>query len=410
MTQLVGRILRQPHAMKTGLDLLDESYVFTHRAETQAIVAAIKEGLTNDGLSDLVRDVVLSSGTGGGAKKRAVQRAGAFRTADIALPRVLWVKGGDPRPVDAESDLYPSLDWSKFDAAAFAETIPDNAQAAEAQLIRLHTGERAGFETDAAMAAGSARVFDGAYAVRMVSDLVPNSFVARDIVGRVLTRLDKRGFDDALIGRLASLIVDELRRALGTWRDKAAAALFRGALADGRIEFQLRGDNGDWIMPGQIWTTVEEGAAHLSKESGAPLDRSVFLPVYAADLNDDERRVAVYLDDDAAIRWWHRNGVDRASYGLRGWRRGNVYPDFVFAALKDGSGERIVAVESKGDQLAGNLDTEYKRHLLETLTGAFGKGGGEAGAGGHGRGAMDFEAAVVLFSEMKARLPVLIRR
>ena len=134
----------------------------------------------------------------------------------------------------------------------------------------------------------------------------------------------------------------------------------------------------------------------------------MFLPVYAADLNDDERRVAVYLDGDAAIRWWHRNGADRASYGLRGWRRGNVYPDFVFAALKDSSGERIVAVESKGDQLTGNLDTEYKRHLLETLTEAYAKRGG-AGPGSLGRMAVDFEAAVVLFSDMNAKLPMLIK-
>jgi type III restriction enzyme len=157
-------------------------------------------------------------------------------------------------------------------------------------------------------------------------------------------------------------------------------------------------------MPRQIWTTAEEGAAQQTKQSGAPLERSLFLPIYAADLNDDERRVAVYLDDDSAIRWWHRNGVDRRSYGLRGWRRGNVYPDFVFAALKDGSGERIVAVESKGDQLAGNLDTEYKRQLLETLTEAYARHGGAGG----GRGAVDFTAAVVLFSDMKAKLPVLI--
>jgi type III restriction enzyme len=117
--------------------------------------------------------------------------------------------------------------------------------------------------------------------------------------------------------------------------------------------------------------------------------------------------VAVYLDDEAAIRWWHRNGVDRSSYSLRGWRRGNVYPDFVFAALNDGAGERIVALESKGDQLAGNLDTSYKRELLNVLTAAYPAGGGDAPV--LGRGAVDFEAALVLFSDMKARLPGLIR-
>ena len=64
--------------------------------------------------------------------------------------------------------------------------------------------------------------------------------------------------------------------------------------------------------------------------------RSLFLPIYAGDLNDAERKFAVYLDGDAAVRWWHRNGTMRGSYCLRGWRRGNVYPDFLLAELKDG--------------------------------------------------------------------------
>ena len=38
MTQLVGRILRQPHATRTGIPDLDESYVFTHRAKTADVV------------------------------------------------------------------------------------------------------------------------------------------------------------------------------------------------------------------------------------------------------------------------------------------------------------------------------------------------------------------------------------
>jgi type III restriction enzyme len=94
------------------------------------------------------------------------------------------------------------------------------------------------------------------------------------------------------------------------------------------------------------------------------------------------------------------------SYAMRGWRRGNVFPDFVFASLREGFDQRIVAVESKGDQLAGNLDTEYKRSLLDTLTAGYdwSKPGDLLG-----RTNVDFEAAVVLFSEIRARLPGLIR-
>ncbi|WP_202600558.1 hypothetical protein [Sphingobium yanoikuyae] len=85
------------------------------------------------------------------------------------------------------------------------------------------------------------------------------------------------------------------------------------------------------------------------------------------------------------------------------------YPDFVFAALRDDAGERRVAIESKGDQLAGNLDTEYKRELLETLTKAYSKNAGtKAGELPMTAKSVEYEAAVVLFSDMLVKLPVLI--
>ena len=81
-----------------------------------------------------------------------------------------------------------------------------------------------------------------------------------------------------------------------------------------------------------------------------------------------------------------------------------MYPDFVFAALKGYSGQRVIARESKGDQLAGNMDTAYKAALLLTLTDAWGSGDASA----LGRGEIAFKAAMVLFSDMKLKLPVMI--
>lgn len=54
----------------------------------------------------------------------------------------------------------------------------------------------------------------------------------------------------------------------------------------------------------------------------------------------------------------HRNGATPKSYAVRGWRRGNVYPDFLFAALQGSERDRTVVIETKGEQLAGNPDTE----------------------------------------------------
>jgi len=69
------------------------------------------------------------------------------------------------------------------------------------------------------------------------------------------------------------------------------------------------------------------------------------------------------------LRWWHRN-VARTQFGLQGWRRHKVYPDFVFGQVRHDSGTRFVVMETKGLHLQGP-DTDYKRALFERLTHAF---------------------------------------
>jgi type III restriction enzyme len=416
MTQLVGRILRQPYATKAGYSPvegetpLDECYVFAHRADTAATVAAIKRGLENDGLGDLARDVRLADSGGGAAgAPRAIQRREGFRALRIALPRVLAVEaGGERRELDAETDLFPLIDWTAFDVAALGVRLPKDARPPDSQFVRLRAGDH-GVETDAAATLASVATFDAAYAVRSIADLVPNVFTAWSIVDALLNDLRGRGWDDALIGRLSAFIVAELRTDLAKHRDTQAAALFAVGLEGGTFRFGLRGGDSDWIAPAELWTTLGEDAPQLSASNGGPLERSLFLPIYAAELNDAERKFAVYLDRDDAVRWWHRNGTTPRSYAVRGWRRGNVYPDFLFAALREGERGRIVVIETKGEQLAGNPDTEYKRALLALLSKKFDPTPPPIGALGMVEEAFDFSAAVVLFGELDAKLPAVIR-
>ena len=74
LTQLVGRILRQPGAMKTKIDALDECHVITHHAETRAVVGAIKQGLEQDGLSDLILAVSQEDSRGDDNRSRKIGR------------------------------------------------------------------------------------------------------------------------------------------------------------------------------------------------------------------------------------------------------------------------------------------------------------------------------------------------
>ena len=368
LTQLVGRILRQPDAMKTGVEALDECHVVTHHTETASAVKAVKAGLERDGLSDLILEVAQEETGGTGNGTRRIDRRPEFVNSDIYLPKVLVVDGEDARELDYETDVLSQIDWRDFDPIGIAASIPENPQAAESQLHRIGLsadGEEF-FIPETVGESGEVLRFDPTHAVRMVLDIVPNPFVGREIVGRLVAALRDRDFDERKLGRIAGLVVEELRKGLERERTARAEALFKEGVARGRIQFRLRLDGRNWRMPFQVESSQPEVARKLVNKHGEALEKSLFTPVYENDLNGDERDVAVYLDGEKALVWWHRN-VARTQYGVQGWKSGKIYPDFIFAVQRPGEVKRITVLEIKGDQL-DNLDTAYKREVLSLLS------------------------------------------
>lgn len=410
MTQLVGRILRQPDAMKTEVETLDECHVITHHAATADVVAAIKGGLEQDGLGDLVLQIAQGEGQGNGKATRKIDRRPAFATTEIYLPKVMIVKGSEARELDYETDVLSAIDWRGFDPTDIVVRVPENAQAAESQLQRIRLSDDGDelFVGETVAENSETLTFDPAHAVRMISDIVPNPFVGREIVGRLVDGLRVRGFDDGKLGTLASLIVEELRRGLDSARHARAEALFKTEVSAGRIQFRLRLDGRNWRMPISTETTEPENARQLLSKTGGPLEKSLFAPVYEAELNADERDVAVYLDGENALAWWHRN-VARTQYGIQGWRKAKIYPDFIFAVQGEGSARRITVLETKGDQL-DNLDTAYKREVLTFLSANFAWDdyvpAGELELVNDGE---TVEGTLILMSEWRANLPAYLQ-
>jgi type III restriction enzyme len=86
-------------------------------------------------------------------------------------------------------DVLSAVDWRGFDPQDIVNRIPENAQAAESQLQRISlTDSPDHFEAQLATAGAEALRFDPPHAVRMISDIMPNPFVGREIVGRFLAR------------------------------------------------------------------------------------------------------------------------------------------------------------------------------------------------------------------------------
>jgi len=87
----------------------------------------------------------------------------------------------------------------------------------------------------------------------------------------------------------------------------------------------------------------------------------------AADFNEVERDVVLYLDHQTWVVAWLRNFV-KVGYSLQGWHPNKVYPDFMVFSNRNANPtaefNEVYVLETKGLHLKGNDDTSYKQELF----------------------------------------------
>jgi type III restriction enzyme len=102
------------------------------------------------------------------------------------------------------------------------------------------------------------------------------------------------------------------------------------------------------------------------KNKGGVVNKSLFDQIWSRHFNGLEEDIALYIDDVAAVHWWHRIAV-QADWYLDGWKKKHVFPDFLVAIEEaKGTKSKIVVIETKGLHLK-NEDTAYKQKLFEVL-------------------------------------------
>ena len=175
----------------------------------------------------------------------------------IYLPVVNWVYGEEIRPLDYEEDILFRIDWSQIDLDGIMERIPTTAQELETQRIQIGLSDYESVDFLATRDLGREQIeklFDPVYAVRAIVDIVPNPWVAREIIAVILDNLKENGIADEKLGAVGHLVIDTLRAQLGSERDRLAESLFMDGVKSGLIQFRLRTDNHNWVMPEETVT------------------------------------------------------------------------------------------------------------------------------------------------------------
>ena len=367
ITQLVGRILRQPNARKTKVKELDECYIYTCKPNAATLVREIKNGLESEGLGDitgrLVNDEennVISNWT----DREPTYRRG-FKKFDgkIYLPKFVIQEKESWRDIIFEADILNGIDWSKTNIKEIDEKILRNTQTKEQELtLGLSREEKELLQETGRLETKGTLEIDEAFLARQLSDIVPNPWVAFDLGREALEILSKK-YDKEIIAANFVFIIEELKKILEKEKNRLAEEVFRTLLDDKKLCFFLIQEKGYHLLPSHIKVKSNR---QLVRPDNSPIQKSLFDYVPDEDLNDVEKTIAIYLDEQEQLLWWYRNRVKK-DFHIQGWQRNKIYPDFI-AAKAGNAGkdeyETVYVLETKGVHLRGNDDTRYKKNVF----------------------------------------------
>ena len=371
LTQLIGRILRQPSAQEIkNFPDLNESYVFCYNKTVGEVVEDIKKGLQKEGMDDVVDHVKYEDHT---FKKETVKRRkGKTFEKMIFLPRVLYKEKNRWRNIIYEADILQSINYSKISYSKKDIMTPDKLESLKTDLIKLSIEDKHGqlsLPEVHRQSYGNTEVsLDFLLMTERLCNFIPNPLEAGRILEEVISTLKNNGADDKTIYLNRNTLLNDIENDIKDQVDEVSETLFKDHLKKGNICFKIFKNRLDinWKMSFDLDFVISSQDKVLRRRDDSDFQLTLFEKTYQSHYNDFEKKVAWYLDEDKAIQWWHRM-LTKQDYHLQGWQQRKIWPDFLAFAVSEAKGKRYIVLETKGDHLKGNFDTKYKEKLFRLL-------------------------------------------
>lgn len=370
ITQLVGRVMRQPHAQLTGRESLDQCYVFCNDTDVDAAVTQVKKGLESQGLTGLEDKIFGRGNTQDQAdfQMETIRRRKRFRGQKIYLPVVRHKDGDKWIQLNYQAHILPHVDWERIKPLDPNASAPDGATLRTATVDVddvppvFHEDQEPHVEKNISVSE---------FALSL-SDIVPNPWQAARIAEELIETLKTGGENDEKIYDRRSYLIPTLQEHVANEVEDQAEQIFRGKLDSGEIQFDLDVGEPNYKLR-QSYKIEVHANQNLLTKYGKPVQLSLFEPMYEYPSDNElEKNFAHFLDGEKALQWWHRiMARQQGEYYVQGWNKQRIYPDFVAMAKEVEGMTRVLIFETKGQHLEGNRDTEYKRKVLKTLEKAF---------------------------------------
>jgi type III restriction enzyme len=365
ITQMTGRVLRQPSASLAGDPKLNESYVVCISEDVGDAVNAVCTGLEQEGMTDA--GAFVKAGVATPSSWNSVKRSSVLK-GDFLLPLVAIKSGQGWVPFHPERDLLPRLDWKAIPVPDVSKFVPSHDQRTAEVAVGLRSvNGKLAFAYGTQQGRAAEPTADAyAPAVETLRPVIPNSWLACDVIRNAESKRGAAGVKPEQFAGDRMELARFLVAQLGPVVDGLLEAKFLELCQAGTVKLVACAKTGFGVpVPDSIDILRSSIDPPVQHADGRRLAKNAFSNTYKSEVNDLEQRTLRLMDASPATSWWWRIPV-RGPWGLQGWRRDAVYPDFVALANVDGY-DCLLAIETKGAHLAGNDDTKYKSTLLATL-------------------------------------------
>lgn len=375
LTQLVGRILRQPYAEKTPHISLNESYVFCFQRKGNELLQEVRKGFGVEGLGDLQGRIVEDRNDEQRGEIQEIAARETFRKAadSLVLPAFMIRDGGEWRLVHYEADILSRIAWDDLNVDPLSD-LPLSTM--ESKDVEFRTGLDTGILENSPeivrrrLDTEGAADLDYAFAASHLLDVVPNPWRGAEVTSRVFKALIEKHGSRSVADNFV-FILEELRKQLELERDLRAEAVFAELLETGIMRFMVVTDDMGFNRLPKIQKS-QSGQKKATRVDGNQFLMSLFDFVAEDDMNELENKVATYLDRQERLFFWYRNHP-RRDYYVQGWKRHKIFADFIFTLRADEPGNsdsfhKVFVTETKGLHLRGGADTEYKRTVFDLCT------------------------------------------
>ncbi len=367
ITQLIGRILRQPFAQKTKIKELDECYVYTFRQNAANLVKGIKSNLESEGLGDIAGRISIDSDDDSISdvlKENIMQYRDKFKQFEgkIYLPKFVIQEKESWRDVNFEADILSQIDYENLEIDTLLEISLSNIRKQEQELIIGLSDEESELVKEKGRFEKSGRLkINESFLTRQILDIIPNPWIGMKL-GQKVIKLFIDQYDNETVSSNFVFIIEKLKKQLEKERDKAAEKVFKQLVIEKKLHFFLITDKGGFKIPPRIKVYSNK---QLIRDDNTLIQRSLFDIVPEENINELEKSVAIYLDQQEKLLWWYRN-MSKQDYHIQGWKRNKIYPDFIAAEVNSDDKTdygNVYVLETKGLHLK-NEDTKYKQDVF----------------------------------------------